>query len=231
MNVTPSGPARPPAGPFRPEGPVPLQAEVLLQEELLRRGLPAVRVAVLRERTVSYGVRVSEDAPYLQRARSEGIATAARTGGGTGVLHLENDLLWAVVLPRSDPRVGRDFVRAYDRFGAGLVRALVDEGLEARWAEPPGLAEAYCPLSSQGEVLVVNGRIVGGAAQHVTSTALLHHGAVSVAIDRAAVDRLFGLPAGGPSTRLGGLSELGVVTAPARLAVRTEGALAEALGL
>lgn len=228
-NATPNRPADPADGP-RPAGPVEMGAEVVLQEELLRRALPAARVAVVRERTVSYGVRVAEDAPYLRRARSEGIATAARTGGGTGVLHLENDLLWAVVLPRSDPRVGRDFVRAYGRFGAGLVRALADEGLEARWAAPPGLVEEYCPLSSAGKVLVVDGRIVGGAAQHVTSNALLHHGAVSVGIDRAAVDRLFDLPAGGPSRRLGGLAELGVVATPAQLAVRVERALAETLG-
>jgi len=205
-------------------------AELAAQEALLARGEPAARVAVVRERAVSYGVRVSPAADYLLRARQEGIEVAARSGGGTGILHLENDLIWGVVLPRTDRRVGRDFVRAYARLGAALVSVLGDEGRSARWTEAPGLAEAYCPLSSRGEVLVVDDRIVGGAAQHATAKALLHHGTLSVAIDRPSVDRLFGLAPGGPSTRLGGLAELGVRVPAPTLAARLERAWRTELG-
>jgi lipoate-protein ligase A len=212
----------------RPGRSVTVAEELSLQEELLRRAVPAARVARVREPALSFGVRVPEDAPYLRRARSEGIATAPRAGGGTGIFHFENDLLWAVVLPRVDPRVGRDFVRAYGRFGEGIVRALAAEGRAASWQAPPGLVEEYCPLSSRGEVLVVDGRIVGGAAQHVTSAALLHHGTVSVGIDRPTIDRLFGLPPGA-SSRLGSLAELGVTTPTEELALSWEATLLQSV--
>jgi lipoate-protein ligase A len=215
-------PARPADDAEEGRAPAAVTEELERQEALLARGEPAVRVAVVRDRAVSYGVRVPPEVNYLARARAEGLEVAPRTGGGTGLLHLEGDLVWAVVLPRTDPRVGRDFVRAYARLGAPLVRLLADEGRSARWTAAPGLADAYCPLSALGQVLVVDDRIVGGAAQHVTAKALLHHGSLSTGIDRASVDRLFGLAPGGPSARLAGLAELGVRVPPGALAARLE---------
>ena len=200
--------------------------ELAQHELLLRQGRPAVRVAVARERTLSYGIAVPSEAPYLRRARAEGIPTAARSTGGSGVLHLEGDLLWAVVLPRSDERVGRDFPKAYARLGRGIVAGLAAAGVDAAWVAAPGLSEDCCPLSSRGEVLVAGGRILGGAAQHATSRALLHHGGISWIVDRPCVDRLFGLPADGPSSRLGGLAGL---TGPGEPA-STGAVLARALG-
>lgn len=192
--------------------------EIVAQERLLRTAARAVRVAVAGSSAVSYGVAELEDAPYLARARAEGIATVARTTGGSGVLHLAGDLIWALVLPRDDPRVGRDYTKAYVRLGAGVVRGLTSVGLVASWRPAPGLVETYCPLSSRGEVLVVEGAIVGGAAQHLTGRALLHHGFVAHRVDRATVDRLFELPSPGPSARLGGLAEVDPALTPERLA-------------
>lgn len=191
--------------PIEPAG---VAEELRWHEELLRRGAAAVRVRLVRERALSYGLGVREEAPYLRRARERGLATARRSSGGTGILHLEGDVLWALVLPRANPKVGRDFARAYGRLGEGLVTGLEAVGVRARWADAPGLAEAYCPLSSRGQVLAVDGGVLGGAAQHATSATLLHHGSVSWAVDRQEVDRLFDLPAGGPSLRLVGVAEL-----------------------
>jgi len=192
--------------------------EVRLQEAMLRRGAPAVRVRVVRERVVSFGVGVSSEAPYLLRARTRGLPTVPRTTGGTGVLHLENDIVWAVVLPRSDPRVGRDFARAYGRLGRGVVAGLAALGIRASWVGAPGLVDDYCPLSARGEVLATEAKVLGAAAQHVTSSALLHQGCVSWEVDRAEVDHLFALPPQGPSTRLGGVADLGASGGPAALA-------------
>ncbi len=200
------------------------------QERLLRAGRPAVDVTIVRDPTVSYGVRVPPTSPYLERARALGVAVAARATGGTGLLHLEGDLLWAIVLERQDPRVGRDFVHAYARLGEGVVRFLAAEGIRARWSEPPRLADDYCTLGSGGEVLADGSAILGGAAQHATSAALLHHGAVSLTVDRTRVDRLFGFEAPSPSSRLAGLRELGVERTPAELAERLARALGDAIG-
>ena len=180
--------------------------ELAFHETLLHRAAPTATVAVHRGRAVSFGVGVPPDAPYLFRARDAGIPTVRRTSGGSGVLHLEGDLLWAVVLPRSDPRVGADFTRAYGRLGRGLVTGLAAVGIPAAWAAAPGVADDYCFLSGRGEVLSVGGKVVGGAAQHLTSRALLHHGSVAWEVDRPEIDRLFDLAPGGPSALLGGLA-------------------------
>jgi lipoate-protein ligase A len=180
-------------------------------ESLLRRGGPGARVALLRERCVSFGVAVNPLSAYLRRAALEGIPCVARQTGGAGLLHEPGDLSWSVVRRRDDPLVGKDFARAYDRLGHGVRRWLETLGLEAEWSPAPGLAPEYCTLSDRGSVLTSAGRIVGGAAQHAVRGALLHQGSVSVGpVDRAAIDRYFALIAPSPSERLAGVRELGV---------------------
>ena len=200
------------------------------QEELLRDGLPAAHVAVVRGTVLSVGVGVPETAPYLRRAGEQGVPTVRRSSGGTGILHLDGDLVWAIVLPRSDPRVGRDFVQGYGRFGAGLVQALAVHYVSAAWVPAPGLSTEYCPLSSRGHVLEVGGRVMGAAAQHLTGTALLHHGTLSVSTDRELVRRLFAFPDPSIAERLVGLAERGIDLPPKRLADAVARELADDLG-
>ncbi len=178
---------------------------------------------------VSYGVSVSSDAPYLRRARALGIAVEPRTSGGTGFLHQDGDLVWAVVRRRADPAVGRDFARAYARLGAGVLATLRGLGVPADWAPAPGLCEDYCPLSSRGQVLASDGQVLGGAAQHATSTALLHHGGIAWTVDRALVERLFDLPVGGAAARLGSLQGHLPHAQPEDVAVALESALWDGL--
>lgn len=196
-------------------------------EALLARGARAVRVALLETRCLSYGVGAR--GPYLRRAEAEGIPIVARRSGGTGLLHEVGDLAWTVVLPRDDPRVGRDFARAYARLGRGVVRWLGALGVECAWTPAPGTSHDYCMLSERGWVLVAGDRILGGAAQHLVRSALLHHGTISVTVDRTAIDRLFGFVAPSPSARLGGLRELGIQASGNSLADGLSKALEEDL--
>ncbi len=73
-------------------------------------------------------------------------------------------------------------------------------------------------MSARGEVLTGEGRVIGGASQHATSRALLHHGIVASRIDRSLLETLFGL-APADTERLTSLEELGV--APGSLDLRT----------
>ena len=183
---------------------------VLSHERLLHAGAASVSVGVLSDLTISYGVGEPDGASYLVRARADGVSTIRRSSGGSGIMHAPGDLVWAVVLPRSDPRVGRDFVRAYGRFGRGLVTFLSEFGLRATWVPAPGLSRDYCPLSDRGLVLEVEGRVLAAAAQHLTGTTLLHHGTLPVSVDRARIARWFDLPVPGPTDRLTSLGDLGV---------------------
>jgi lipoate-protein ligase A len=169
------------------------ESALAADEALLRAGRPLARVAVISDLAVSVGAGVSADRPYLGRLRADRVPILRRASGGSAVLHAPGDLAWSIALPRSDPRVGRDFVRAYGRFGAPVIRALEGFGLATTWAPPLGLAEEYCLLSRRGSVLAAGGRVLGGAAQHATGTGLLHHGVVARAVDAPRLRDLFQL--------------------------------------
>jgi lipoate-protein ligase A len=202
--------------------------DVRTDEVILRRAVPAVRVAVLSDRAVSYGVGVRAEAPFLARSVKEGVPTVRRTTGGTGLLHAPGDLAWSIVLPRGDPRVGRDFVRAYARLGEGVVRFLAERGISARWQDPPGTDPDYCLLSARGLVLKHGEKVLGGAAQHLAMGTLLHHGILPLEIDRPLLRRLFGLSIGA-SERLTSLRELGIRDGPETLSWKLAASLADSL--
>ncbi len=195
---------------------------------ILRRAVPAVRVAVLTDRAVSFGVGVPAEAPYLQRAAKAGVPTVRRTTGGTGLLHAPGDLAWSVVLPRTDPRVGDDYVHAYSRLGAGVVHFLSERGTSASWTEPPGSDPDYCLLSARGSVLSLQEKVLGGAAQHLAGGALLHHGILPLELDRALLRKLFALS---PKAleRLTSLRELGIEGTPDALAWKLAASISDTL--
>jgi lipoate-protein ligase A len=202
---------------------------VRADEAILRRGAVGARVAVLDDVTVSVGVGVTPSSPYLARARAAGLPVVRRTSGGTGLLHAPGDLAWTVVLPRRDPRVGGSYVTGYPRLGAGAVRFLGAAGIRARWVPSSGSSTSYCTLGGRGHVLVVGDRILGGAAQHLTGNALLHHGILPRTLDRPMIERLFDLPAAGAVDRLTCLEELGCSEPSERQAEQLARALAEQL--
>ncbi|MHB8352221.1 MAG: lipoate--protein ligase family protein [Thermoplasmata archaeon] len=163
--------------------------------ELLRAAAPAVRIGVVTDLYLSLGVAQPDGAPCAVRARELGIPVLRRSSGGTAVLGRPGDLLWARVLPREDPGVGRDYVRAYGRLGAGATAFLRGLGAtDVDWKEPSGISEELCLMSTRGRVLTCGGRTVGGAAQHRTSRALLHHGILMREVDPTLLAELFRIP-------------------------------------
>jgi lipoate-protein ligase A len=199
-------------------------------ERAVRQAAPVVRATVLTDLSVSWGVGTHETSEFLARARSAGAAVLRRTTGGTGVLHLPGDLVWSLVLPRSDPMVGRDYARAYARLGVGVVRFLGAHGAEARWEPGPTVDGDLCVLSGRGEVVTVKGRILGGAAQHATARALLHHGMLARRVDPDLLGRIFRTPTETTRTRLGALEELGIAGRPEELARELEESIRASVG-
>ncbi|MFG1530326.1 MAG: hypothetical protein AAFA34_03525 [Thermoplasmata archaeon] len=152
------------------------QNRVERDERLLRDGRPSVHAEILCDATLSIGVQPAPVVGCEAAARRLGIEISRRRSGGTGVLALPGDIVWTQILPRSDPRWGRDFLRAYDRWGAPAVELLEGRGRPAHWGPPPGQSTSFCPLGSRGQVLWSDGRVVGAAAQHLNAAAMLHHG-------------------------------------------------------
>ncbi|MCI4360519.1 MAG: hypothetical protein L3J91_02345, partial [Thermoplasmata archaeon] len=87
-----------------------------------------------------------------------------------------------------------------------------------------------CLLGHRGRTLTVGGRAIGGAAQHLTGNALLHHGVLARTLDRPLVRRIFALPEAVAEEHLTSLEELGASAEPGRLADELGTALAASLG-
>lgn len=182
-------------------------------EELLAAGAPAVHVGTFPSAVVSFGVSDHPSSALLRRIEGLGLPVVRRTSGGTALLHLRGDVHWSLVLPRDHPLAGRSFVRNFGPLGEGWRTFLGRRGIEVAWGKAPGLREEYCLLSARGEVLLGSGRALGGASQHATSRALLHHGIVSSCLDRPLLSTLFDLRSS-DTERLTSLEELGLPPGP-----------------
>ncbi|MCI4352396.1 MAG: hypothetical protein L3K14_03295 [Thermoplasmata archaeon] len=214
----------------RRESPVPTitpEEYTRTDEELLRDGRPVARTAVLSSAALSIGVSQRDDAPCVLRARGLGIPVVRRSSGGLGLWHAPGDVVWSLILPRSDVRVGNDFSKAYARLGAGAVRFLGDFGVAGEWRAPAGPPSEYCLLAGRGAVLAVGERALGGAAQHLTRLALLHHGVLPYRLDLPRLSEVFDLPAELAVRSLTSLEKVVYGIPPIELARRLRSALAD----
>ncbi len=178
-------------------------------ESALQTGDPRIMVARCSELALTLGVSQDLTAEPARRAQSLGVPVYHRASGGAAVLHEPGDLFWSIVLPRSSPLVGRDYVHAYGRLGEGVVRALPSR-LAPRWHPSPEVFPSHCFLSGRGEVLFCGDRILGGASQHVTPAAILHHGVILASVDPRKMEGIFGMPERVRSQYLTSLEELGI---------------------
>lgn len=199
-------------------------------EALLRAGELSVRVGVFSQAAVSVGVAQKEVGALEARASAQGLPFVRRSSGGSSLLHLPGDLYWTLVIPRAHPAARPGFVHRYAELGAGWVDFLSKRRTGFSWACPSGTFEPYCLLSSRGLVLARQGRAVGGASQHVTREALLHHGTVQSTLDPARLSELFGVPAPVASERLTSLEAEGLEVGRSALPGLAE-ALAHALSV
>jgi lipoate-protein ligase A len=212
------------------DGRIDAQTNVDHDEAILRTGHAAARVGVLIDVSLSLGVAQSNDVPAAVTARRLGIPVVRRSSGGTGLLHMEGDLAWSIVLPRRHPLLPGDYVHAYSRLGRGAVEFLADLGIESEWSRPFGITDAFCLLGPRGQVLTVGNHAIGGAAQHVTRDALLHQGMISYRLDRHLLDRVFDLDDRMVCRYLTSLRDLGTVEPPHVLGPRLLENLAASLG-
>jgi lipoate-protein ligase A len=209
----------------------PLEELLREDEEALRKGTASVRVGLLTGPALSLGVGQPLDEPCAQRAEGAGLPVIRRASGGTAVLLGRDDIAWSVVLPRDHPRAGQDYVHAYDRLGAALVEVLGElGGPAAAWVPSPAIDDEVCLLGARGHVLAAGGRILGGAAQHRTGRALLHHGFVLRALDWPLFGACFPNAVPASRERLAGWAEIGWSIGPEALARRLAGALARSIG-
>lgn len=106
-----------------------------LLESVIRGGAPVVRLYTWRPATLSLGVNQPIAGVDRAACRERGFGLVRRITGGRAVLH-QHELTYAVIAPRSDPRVSGGMIESYRKISAALVRGLRMLGADVALAEP-----------------------------------------------------------------------------------------------
>lgn len=180
-------------------------------EALLAEAAPAVRLYGWRPAAVSLGRAQTEKDVDAALAQAWGMDVVRRATGGGAILHNEEEVTYAVVLPLDHPGLPRDITGSFAFLSDGVVRALRALGLPAEIESvSDNTRETLCYVRKQGTNVMVNGRKISGGAQRRSDKAVLQHGTVIVRRDEERMARLFGAPLDQVRERVTSLEEEGV---------------------
>lgn len=182
---------------------------------------PTLRFYTWRPAAMSLGYGQPLAAVNTDLALQKGIDLVRRPTGGQAILH-NDELTYAVMLPRTHALAAGGVLRSYERLSAGFERGFAALGLDAwqgDWQPDASQAEGLlCFASPSTHELSADGVKIMGSAQTRLGGALLQHGSIPFAHDPRIFD-LLRLPR--PAT-LRGLRDL-------RSPAPTVGALIEVL--
>jgi len=187
-------------------------------EALLAAGEPVVRLYGWRPAAVSLGRAQTEADVDAETARAWGLDVVRRATGGGAILHNEEEVTYAVVLPLDFPGLPRDIPGSFSFLSAGVVDALRSLGVDAEIESvPDNTRETLCYVRKQGTNVMVGARKISGGAQRRSDRAVLQHGTVIVSRDEERMARLFRTPVDDIRARVTSLEEEGVRVAREKL--------------
>lgn len=193
------------------EPPAPGAANMARDEALLAAGEPIARLYGWRPACVSLGRAQTETDLDLDAARAFGLDVVRRATGGGAILHNEEEVTYAIVLPLDHPGLPRDIAGSFAALSAPVVDALRHLGLPATIESvADNTRETLCYVRKQGTNVMVGGRKISGGAQRRTDRALLQHGTIIVRRDEDRMARLFRTPTGEIQARVTSLEAEGV---------------------
>lgn len=154
---------------------------------------PTLRFYTWRPAALSLGYGQSLAAVDADLARREGIDLVRRPTGGQAILH-NDELTYALMLPRTHTLAAGGVLRSYERLSAGFKRGFAALGLDARqgaWQPHASDAEGLlCFASPSTHELSADGVKLMGSAQTRLGGALLQHGSIPFAHDPRIYDLL-----------------------------------------
>jgi len=207
------------------------QANMARDEALLAEALPTVRLYGWRPASVSLGRSQTEADVDLDAARAWGLDVVRRATGGGAILHNEEEVTYAVVLPLDHPGLPRDITGSFGFLSEGVVRALRHLGLPAEIESvPDNTRETLCYVRRQGTNVMVRGRKISGGAQRRDGRAVLQHGTIIVERDEARMATLFRTPPEQIAQRVTSLREEGLSVSREKLIEALALGFGEALG-
>ncbi len=156
---------------------------------------PTLRFYTWARSTLSIGYAQPVARVDLQTAAALGVAVVRRRTGGQAILH-EDELTYALALPRAHPLAGSGIIDSYGALSQGLLAGLNLLGVRAeigRWSPPAGQqVDDICFASPSGHEILAAGNKIVASAQCRLRGAVLQHGSI-VMSHSADVYRLFGL--------------------------------------
>jgi lipoate-protein ligase A len=182
-----------------------------LDEVLLERGEPIVRLYGWEPGCVSLGYPQDEDAVDREAIEARGLDVARRPTGGGSIYHDRSEVTYAVVLPTDWDGLPGDLFDDYRYMSRGVLAALRELGLSADYRKAQGGRRDFCYLREAGVSIVDgHGRKVSGGAQRRTKDAVLQHGTVIVERDVELLAELYDERADAIREGVGSLASLGV---------------------
>lgn len=196
-------------------------------EALLAAGEPIARLYGWRPACVSLGRAQTEGDIDLDAARAWGIDVVRRATGGGAILHNEEEITYAIVLPLDHAGLPRDITGSFAYLSAPIVDALRHLGLPAQIESvPDNTRETLCYVRKQGTNVMVRSRKISGGAQRRTDRAILQHGTIIVRRDEERMARLFRTDRGEIERRVTSIEEEGLGVPREKIVEALERALA-----
>ncbi len=202
-----------------------------IDEALLERGEPVVRLYGWEPACVSLGYTQTEDAVDGSAIEARGFDVIQRPTGGGAILHLPSEVTYCVVVPTGWEGLPGDLFQDYRFLSQGVLDALEGLGVDASFRQAQGGKDAFCYLREAGVSIVDgDGRKISGGAQRRTKRAVLQHGTVLVESDAGAQSDVFGVPEETVREGVGSLEASGVERPREELVDRLAEAFVESLG-
>lgn len=147
---------------------------------------PTLRFYTWRPAALSLGYGQPLAAVDADLARQAGIDLVRRPTGGQAILH-NDELTYAVMLPRTHALAAGGVLRSYKRLSVGFQRGFAALRLDARQDDwRPGASDGeglLCFASPSTHELSANGVKIMGSAQTRLGGGLLQHGSIPFAHD------------------------------------------------
>jgi lipoate-protein ligase A len=154
--------------------------EAILQKNAEGSVPPTLRIYGWEPAAVSVGYfQGLEEEVDLAACASRGIDVVRRISGGGAVFH-KAELTYSLIMPVSHPLAGAAVQGSYERFCAGIVRALALLGVEARFA----------PVND----ILAGDRKISGNAQTRRMGCVLQHGTILLDLDLDLMFKLLRVP-------------------------------------
>jgi lipoate-protein ligase A len=164
--------------------------EAILQEIARGSSPPTLRLYGWEPAAVSVGYfQGLEEEVNLAACEARGIDVVRRISGGGAVFH-QAELTYSIIMPVSHPLAGGAVQGSYERFCAGIVRALALLGVEARFAPVNDILAGVPPREPPPSECEVPLRKISGNAQTRRMGCVLQHGTILLDLD---VDLMFEL--------------------------------------